>query len=112
MEVIKKAQSQVFKNGAITAYEYASKNKKINIGLVKINGRHPQQDFIINQKVTELVYVIDGSVELATESKRYTLSSGDVVIISPKEKYFFEGNCTVLTPCTPPWTPKQTKIVK
>lgn len=112
MEVIKKDQSQVFKNGAITAHEYASTNNQINIGLVEIKGRHPQQDFITNQDVTELVYIINGSVELTTESERYSLSQGDFVIISPKEKYFFEGDCTVLTPCTPPWTPEQTKIVK
>lgn len=112
MEVIKKGQSQVFHNGAITSYEYASKNKKINIGLVEIKGRHPQQDFVTNREVTELVYVIDGSVELTTESNKYSLSSGDFVIISPKEKYFFEGNCTVLTPCTPPWNSEQIKIIK
>ena len=102
MEIIKKNQSQVFNYDTITAYEYASKNKYINIGLVKINGRYPKQNFIINQDVTELIYIIDGSVQLTTDSEQYSLSSGDVVIISPKEKYFFKGNCTVLTPCTPP----------
>lgn len=112
MEVIRKNQSKIFKNGAITAHEYDSKNNSINIGLVEINGRHPQQDFITNQDVTELVYVVDGSVSLTTESETYELSTGDFVIISPQEKYFFEGNCTVLTPCTPPWTPEQTKIIK
>ena len=50
MEIIKKNQSQVFNYDTITAYEYASKNKYINIGLVKINGRYPKQNFIINQE--------------------------------------------------------------
>lgn len=112
MEIIKKEQSQVFKNGPIIAREYTTKNKKINIGLIKIKGRYPQQDFITNQEVTELVYVINGSVELFTESSKHSLSKGDFVIISPKEKYFFEGNCTVLVPCTPPWNTKQIKIIK
>jgi len=57
MEIIKKNQSQVFNYDTITAYEYASKNKYINIGLVKINGRYPKQNFIINQDVTELIYI-------------------------------------------------------
>ena len=112
MEVIKKEQSQVFNSGAITAHEYASKNKNINLGLIEIKGRHPQQDFITNQEVTELVYILDGSVEVTTESNKYSLLPGDFVIISPQEKYFFEGNCTVLTPCTPPWTLHQTEIIK
>lgn len=112
MEIIKKVEEQIFKNGSIVAHEFGSKNLNINIGLVEIKGRHPQQDFICNTKVTELVYIIDGSVLLVTESDRYKLSKGDFAIISPNEKYFFDGDCTVLTPCTPPWTPEQTKIEK
>ena len=33
MEIIKKNQSQVFNYDTITAYEYASKNKYININI-------------------------------------------------------------------------------
>ena len=112
MEVIKKSQSQVFQNGNITAIEYSSTNPSINVALVEINGRHPQTDFLINEKVTELVYVIKGSAILSTESQKISLTEGDVIIISPNEKYFWEGHCTLLTPCTPPWTPEQNKIIK
>lgn len=112
MEIIKKEQEQVFKNANIIAHEFESQNPNINIGLVEINGRHPEEDFLVNEKVTELVYLIKGSVVLVTENNRYNLSEGDFAIISPNEKYYWDGNCVVLTPCTPPWTLEQNKIIK
>ncbi len=112
MEIIKKGQEQIFKNGNIIAHEYSSINQNINIGLVEIKGRHPQQDFLVNEKVTELVYLIKGTAILNTETNSFNLSEGDFAIISPNEKYFWEGDCTVITPCTPAWTLEQNKIVK
>jgi mannose-6-phosphate isomerase class I len=112
MEYLKKKQSQIFINGNIVAREYITKNKNINIALVEIKGRHPKENWIVNKEVTELTFITKGSAILNTETERVSLKEGDVAILKPNEKYFWEGNCTLLTPCTPAWTPRQNKIVK
>ena len=112
MEYLKKEQSQTFTNGNIIAHEYATKNSDINIALIEIKGRHPQENWLINEKVTELTFITKGSATLKTESETVILKEGDIAIINPNEKYFWEGDCTLLTPCTPSWTPEQNKIVK
>lgn len=112
MEYLKKEQSKTFKLGNIVAHEFSIKNKDINIALVEINGRHPQQNWLINEKVTELIYVVKGSAILTTKTEEILLEEGDLAIISPNEKYFWNGNCVLLTPCTPAWTRQQNKTVK
>ena len=112
MEYLKKEQSQTFENGNVIAHEYTTKNKNINIALVEIKGRHPQEDWLINEKCTELTYIVDGSATLTTETESIFLEKGDVAILNPNEKYFWNGNCTLLIPCTPAWSPEQNKNVK
>lgn len=112
MKVIKKEQEEIFENGNIIAHEYPSTNQNINIGLVEIKGRHPPENWLINEKCTQLTYITKGSVNLTTESETILLEEGDVAILNPNEKYFWEGDCTLLAPCTPAWTPEQNKIVK
>jgi hypothetical protein len=36
----------------------------------------------------------------------------DQVIINPKERYYWDGDCVAFVPSTPPWTPEQTEIVE
>jgi mannose-6-phosphate isomerase class I len=111
MEITKKKQSLQFQNGNITAHEYPSQNKNISGGYVEIKGRYPTEGWICNQVCTELVFIIKGSVTLTTETESFSLKEMDQVIINPNEKYFWDGDCVVLVPSTPPWSPEQTKII-
>lgn len=112
MEYLKKDQSQTFKVGNVIAHEFPTKNEKINFALVEIKGRHPQQNWLINENCTELTYIVKGSVSLSTETEKVLLGEGDVAILNPQEKYFWEGDCTLFTPCAPAWYPEQNKNVK
>ncbi len=112
MEITKKEQSQVFHNGNVTAHEYPTKNKNISGGFVEIRGRHPEKGWICNQECTELVFITKGSVTLTTEKESVFLNEMDQVIINPKERYYWDGNCVAFVPSTPPWTPEQTEIVE
>ena len=112
MEYLKKDQSKIFNVGDLIAREYPTRNPNISCALVELKGRHPKDGWISNQDCTELVFFIRGSAVLTTEKESVQFNEGDVVILSPKEKYYWEGDCTLLTPTTPPWTPEQTKIVK
>jgi mannose-6-phosphate isomerase class I len=112
MDYIKKNQSEIFNVGDLIAREYPTKNPNISCAQVELKGRHPKEGWISNEACTELVYFIRGSAILTTEKESVQFNEGDVVILSPKEKYYWVGDCTLLAPTTPPWTSQQTKNTK
>ena len=112
MEIIKKEQSLVFHNGNVTAHEYPSQNPNISGGYVEIKGRHPVEGWICNNSCTELVFIIKGSATLFTDKESIFLNEMDQVIIDPKERYYWDGDCVAFVPATPPWTPEQTENIK
>lgn len=112
MDYLKHDQSLVFKKGNITAYEYPTKNKIINNSFIEIKGRHPQEGWAYNEVCIESVFIIRGSVVLTTKTESVVLEENDTVIIDPNERYFFEGDCDMVSPSSPPWYPEQSKIEK
>lgn len=48
-----------------------------------------------------------GSGKIVVEGKEYQFNEGDIFLINPGEKYYFEGNTTLFMPCTPAWYPEQ-----
>ena len=93
-----------------TVYEYLMTNSEINIGVAEINGRYPEQGFAFNHKCSEMGYILKGTGKLITDTKEVTLSTGDVVYIPPREKYYWEGLITVIISATPAWYPEQHEI--
>lgn len=90
-----------------TVWEYKMQNREINLAIAEIRGRYPETGFALNEKCTEIGYVLRGSGRLVTEEKTATLNEGDAVCIPSGEKYYWEGNLTVLLPCSPAWVPEQ-----
>lgn len=90
-----------------TVYEYPMENLAMNIGVAEITHRYPDQGFAVNHECTEMAYVVKGSGKLVTETKTVLLSAGDVVLIPAGEKYYWEGNLTLVLPATPAWHPEQ-----
>jgi mannose-6-phosphate isomerase-like protein (cupin superfamily) len=91
-------------------YEYPMKNSEMNIGVAEIISRYPDAGFAINHKCSEMGYIIKGSGKLVTESGEVNLTVGDVVYIPNGEKFYWEGNITVVLPTTPAWYPQQHEI--
>ena len=89
------------------AHEYPMQNSEINIGVVEISHRYPDQGYAMNHKCSEIGYILKGSGKLVTESAEVNLSHGDAVYISRGEKYYWEGNVTVVISSTPAWYPEQ-----
>jgi mannose-6-phosphate isomerase-like protein (cupin superfamily) len=112
MKYLKKENAIKFEQGCIRSFEYPLGDKDLDCAVVEINGRYPEKDWTLNKKCKEIFYLIKGSGTLTTESESINLSEGDMAIINPEEKYYFEGKFTLLTPCTPAWSPDQTEIVK
>lgn len=108
MEYVKKDDAQKHQNSPnCTVYEYVTKSSEINIGLAVINGRYPDEGYAINHKCTEMGYVLKGFGKLVTETQTAPLSEGDVILILQGEKYYWEGNLTVIVPAAPAWYPDQ-----
>jgi mannose-6-phosphate isomerase-like protein (cupin superfamily) len=112
MKILKSQQAQEFKNGdTCTAFEYPLEEKSINIAVIKLNGRYPETGQAMNTECKEIAYVIEGTGEVSVEGKITKINKGDVVLIEPKEKFYWNGKLTILMPCTPAWTPEQYKHI-
>lgn len=94
-----------------TVYEYPFKDTKISLAVAEVLTRYPDKGFAVNHKCTELGYVLKGSGFLVTESKKVSLSEGDAVCIPVKEKFYWEGDLTLLLPTAPKWDPEQHELV-
>ena len=113
MRVARKNQTEEFKNSdSCTAVEYPLGDKDINGAVIKLEGRYPDRGRVVNLKCKELAYVIKGSGRVVVEDKDVELNEGDLVLIEPEERYFWEGNLTMFVPCTPAWYPEQHREVE
>ena len=107
MKLVKKNETKEFKNSdQCLAIEYPLGDKDINGAVAKITGRYPDKNRAVNTKCKEMAYVISGSGQVVVEGKEYSLNVGDLVLIEPNEKYFWEGNLEIFMPCTPAWYPE------
>lgn len=113
MEHVKKQEAtQNTSSSNCIVYEFPMKTGKMNICVAEIAGRYPEQGYAINHQCSEMGYVLNGSGKLVTEGQEAVLSAGDAVYISPGEKYYWEGNITLVLPCAPAWTPAQHEFLK
>ncbi|HSX28506.1 MAG TPA: AraC family ligand binding domain-containing protein [Candidatus Saccharimonadales bacterium] len=110
MKIVKLNQTQKFQNSATcTAFEYPSDDKDINGAVITLNGRYPEKGYAMNEVCKELVYVVEGTGQLTVGDETQTLQQGDLALLLPGEKYFFEGELTMFMPCSPAWYPEQHK---
>jgi len=113
MKIIHKDQTEKFKNSEnCVVTEYFLGDKDINGAIVELTGRYPNKGRVVNLKCKELAYVIKGSGKVIVENKKINLEEGDLILIEPGEKYFWDGNLIIFVPCTPAWYPEQHKEVE
>lgn len=112
MKLIHPNQAQEFiLNDGCRAYEYPLGDKDINGAIIKLDGRYPQKGYALNTVCKELAYIIEGNGTLTQGSTNHELQTGDMLLLLPGEKYYFEGRMTMLMPCTPAWYPEQHQTV-
>jgi len=113
MKIVKKDQRKEFKNGDYCiAFEYPMEDKNINGAVIKLSGRYPDKGWAVNEICKEMGYIISGSGKLVVEDKEYELTAGDLVLINPGEKFYWQGDMEIFMPCAPAWSPNQYKTVK
>lgn len=95
-----------------TVWEYETGNTEINTALVALNGRYPEHGWAINEKCTEMAFIVTGTGTLTTATKTVSLAEGDVVLIPAGEKLFWDGHMTMVVPVAPAWYPEQHKKVE
>ena len=112
MKFVAKKDRKEYKNGEFcTAYEYSLDDKDINGSFIEVSGRYPKRGRVANAVCKELAYIIIGSGKIVIEGKETLLGEGDLVMVEPGEKYFWEGKMTMFVPCTPAWYPEQHKQI-
>jgi len=110
MKVIHKSQTEKFKNSELCmATEYPLGDKDINGAVIELTGRYPEKGRVVNLRCKELTYVISGSGKVVVEGKEINLQEGDLVLVEPGERYFWDGNMTMFVFCVPAWYPDQHK---
>jgi mannose-6-phosphate isomerase-like protein (cupin superfamily) len=108
MECVKCENAVVHANSPnCTVYEYPMKNGEMDIGVAEINDRYPGQGYAMNSECSEMGYVLKGVGKLVTETGSTSLAVGDVVYIPRGEKFYWEGDMTVVLSCSPAWHPQQ-----
>jgi mannose-6-phosphate isomerase-like protein (cupin superfamily) len=113
MKIIHKNQTKEFKNSEVClAIEYPMGDEDINGAVVKITGRYPDKGRVLNLKCKEMGYVIGGSGRVVIEGAEVLLNQGDLILIYPGERFFWEGKMTLFMPCTPAWSQEQHKEVE
>ncbi len=112
--IIKKfSDSKLFKNGeSCEVREYEFNDPDINIGTAVLNGRFPESGYLVNEKVKEYAYVIDGNGSISTKTDEVAFTKGDVIMIPVGEAYFWDAHCSLVMPCAPAWYPEQSKRIE
>lgn len=115
MKLVKRDEVNEYKNSdKCLALEYPLGDKDLNIAVIKLTGRYPEQGMVVNDVCKEVVYVEEGDCRLVFSDKEVEeveLKAGDIVLLEPGEKYYWEGNATLVVPCTPAWYPEQHREV-
>lgn len=113
MKIVTVDQTQKFKNSDnCEAVEYPLGDKDINGAVIKLSGRYPEKGYVTNKVCKELVYVVEGEGLVITSRESQKLKRGDLALIHPGEKYYFEGKLTMFMPCSPAWYPEQHEQVQ
>lgn len=108
MQHIPHLKSKIYKNGAVTSWEYETQSKDMNLALIQIDGRYPEEGYTSNLEVDSLVQITKGSGTLGTDDGSiYEIEKGDQIHFAVNDAYFFEGSLELIYAATPKWTPRQ-----
>ena len=87
--------------------EFPIEDHDIDFAIVKVSSRYPVSGYAVNTISKEIVYVQEGTGKVVVGDVGYALITGDVVLISPNEKFYWDGNMTLHISCAPAFTPEQ-----
>ena len=113
MKIIHSNKADRFKNSkSCFGKNYFLADKDIDGSVIEVGGRYPDKGRVVNLKCKELVYILSGSGKIVVEGKQTSFKKGDMLLIYPKEKYYWQADSVILAFCTPAFDPKQHQEVE
>jgi mannose-6-phosphate isomerase-like protein (cupin superfamily) len=98
-------------NVCIVTEHILIKDKMLDMASAKLTGRYLSIGYALNQECKEMAYVSDGAGIIVVNGKEHMIQTGDLILIEPGEKFYWEGNMTIVIACTPAWTKEQYQLV-
>jgi mannose-6-phosphate isomerase-like protein (cupin superfamily) len=114
VKVVRSNQQKPFENGPTCGgYDFPDVSNELGAAVISVNGRYPEQNFLVNEKTNEMVYVISGRGTLLSPSEDVLeFTAGDVVYVGSNEVFAWLGEFTGFFANTPPFDPAQhTEVV-
>lgn len=112
MKFISKSQAITIKNSdSCTVTEYLLNDETMDFAVAKVTGRYPDTAYATNQQCKEMVYIHEGHGKLGVGDQEHPLKPGDLVLIEPGEKFYWEGHLTLFISCRPAWSASQHQII-
>lgn len=109
MEHIPQSMAKRFDNGAVTSWEYEMQNASLNVALISIRGRYPENGFTSNLKSDSIIHITEGSGLLKLRDGTIVeLAENDQLRLAAGDEYCFEGELGIIYAASPPWAPEQT----
>lgn len=112
--IIRKVEAQEFTiPGETMGSLYPSKPEDaFSLAQVEIDGRYPASGFSYNERCTETILVLEGKFRFQCGTEQGSLAVGDVMSVTPPEKYMLEGKGRACVFITPGWDSGQNHIVQ
>ncbi len=89
-------------------FSYDPQNAPVNIAVITVKSRYPESGYAYNKESHEMAYVANGVGSVEIEGKeKIALSEGDVVYFEPNERLAWDGDMTLVVPCSPAFQPEQ-----
>lgn len=112
MKISYKDQTNEHKNSEMCVVRTPNiQDETIDFAIATISGRYPAEKRVTNQACKEMVYVHEGSGKIVVDGKENLLSAGDVILLEPGEKFYWEGHMSLFISCRPAWHKEQHFIV-
>lgn len=100
--------------GTKIIYKYPAPNNLMDIGIMSVNGRHPegQKKFILEHDCSFVIYVTKGSGIVYAGDEKFEVVVGDVVFIPKENKFAVEGKFEYVTVDNPAFYPEQSDEIE
>lgn len=112
MIVSKANDAQPFENSPVCkGVSYGGKGDDIDGAMITVDGRYPDNGFLINETCKELVYITSGEGRLLSRQGAQSFTAGDVIYIDNREEFAWDGTFVGFFATTPRFDPLQHKEV-
>ena len=94
-------------------YKYPTPTKSFDIGLMVVNGRHPEnpKTFILETDCSFVMYITKGAGQVFVGEDIFKVESKDVVFVPANYKFAVEGDFEYITFDSPAFYPEQSTEV-